>query len=432
MSTAQTSSTQSLSLIGISHATAPLDVLGKLALSGGEVSTLYQRLASHNILSDAMVLSTCNRTEIYATGPGDSNAREFVTQALREIAGDERMPQPSHLYNISGRESVAHLFNVACGLDSMILGETQILGQVKQAFEISCEHHPPSPYFERVMQAAFKAAKRARTDTEIGKGAVSIASAAVHLATRIYSDLSTRTVAIIGAGDTARLAAEHFTRYQPKRIIILNRSLERARRLAEDVRGEARGLEDLEATLAQVDVVASAVFVREPLISPSMIHAAVAARGGLPLALLDLGLPRNIASDVNEIRNALLHDLDTLKQVVDTNLDKRRREVPRVQHLINTEIDKLLTRQRSTRAAPLITALRQTIEGIRRQEVEKLRRNLSPKECEAVDKATRAVVNKLLHGPTTSIKDIVDRQSETHERLELIREIFGNLPIDGE
>jgi glutamyl-tRNA reductase len=417
--------------LGNSYRTAPFDVLERLALNVDEVRAVLEHLSQHDAITDAMIVSTCNRTEIYTSSLSSaSDVFATVTGALREVAGAERFPGEDHLYRSRGRDSVQHLFRVACGLDSMVLGETQILGQVKEAYEQSRGLRQPTAYFDQVLQSAFKVARSTRAATEIGKGAVSVASAAVHLASRIYSDLSRHTVVVVGAGDTGRLAAEHFSKHGPGRLIVLNRTLARAEEVARQVKGEAMPLEQLPVALLDADIVACAVGVKEPVLSHDLVSSIMSHRGGQPLAIFDLGLPRNAAAEVGQIANVFLNDLDALKQVVDSNLARRRKEVPRVEELIQKEIDAILDRQRVLQAGPLIAALRESVERVRRAEVERVAAKLSEAEREAVDRATRAVVNKLLHGPTTSIKTIARQQEEGSDQLELIGSLFGG--IDGD
>ena len=416
-------------LLGISHRTASVDILERLALAPEEIQKAYERLFADGH-EDVMVLSTCNRTELYVRHGATTTAAQSVYHALEEIAGRERVPEDEFLYRHSGRESVEHLFRVACGLDSMILGEQQILGQVKSAYEVARQFKEPSRYFDQVIQAAFKVAKRSRADTDIGKGAVSVASAGVHLATRIYGDLSKRQVAVIGAGETGRLVAEHFNKLGPKNLVILNRTLERAERVARDLAGTARPMDELPAVIAESDIVACAVGVQEPLISVDMVEKAMKHRSGWSLALIDLGMPRNVNVAVHDLTNVFVHDIEALRQVVDSNLKHRKREVPRVEELIQDQLDKLLSWHRSTQVGPFIAALRESVENMRQAEVNKVAKGLGDAERQAVDKATRAVVNKLLHGPMSSIKEFARQQEEGVERLELVRQVFSNFDLD--
>ncbi len=416
------------SLWGMSHKTAPLDVLGRLAFSNEQADLVHQKLVAHEQIDDALVLSTCNRTEIYTFGAAHKTPPSelaSLTQATLSDLGQE--PSKAHFYESHGKAALEHLFRVSCGLDSMILGEAQILGQLKSAYESARRLKQPSAYFDRLMQAAFKVSKRSRSETDIGKGAVSIASAGVHLASRIFSDLSKRSVAVVGAGDTGRIAAEHFAKHGPQNLWILNRTKERAETLARMVHGEALTLDALPMVLHKADVVVVAVSVKTPLITLTLAEPAIRQRAGRPLALVDLGLPRNIDTTIDKLLNTFVNDLDTLKRVVDQNLEQRRREVPRVEGMISAQVEQLLAWQSESRAAPLIASLRQRVEAFRQREVEKASAKLSPTERAAVERVTRSVINKLLHGPMTSIKAFAREQEAGAERLHLIRDMFQDL-----
>jgi glutamyl-tRNA reductase len=426
MSTPTPHESVSLELVGISHRTAPIDVLERLALSPPEIEALYARIRGVPGVKSALVLSTCNRTEVYALAEGDSAVSEGITSVLRDVAGPQRFPALDHLYFARGRDGLSHLFRVAAGLDSMVLGENQILGQVKDAYELSSQLLPPAPDFERMMRAALAAARRSRTETDIAKGAVSVASAAVHLASRIYS-IERSVVVVVGAGETGRLLAEHFRTHAPRRLVIVNRSRERAEILAQATGGEARTLDDLGTLVAEADIVATAVRGDHPLLDRPFIERAMVHRGGRTLALIDLGLPRNVAHEAGQLPNVLVHDLEALRQVVDHNLGRRKRELVRVEAIIDQEVDRLLDSQREQAAGPLIAALRETVEAIRRVEVEKATQGLGDSERAAVDRATRAVVNKLLHGPMTSIKEIVKDPHEGPARLAEIHDVVQRL-----
>ncbi|MEK7704008.1 MAG: glutamyl-tRNA reductase, partial [Myxococcota bacterium] len=327
-----------LELVGISHKTAPIDVLERLALTRDEVRALVERLEATGLARDVAVLSTCNRTEIYVQPAAPEVLDGEVLHKLREVVGGERFPTEDYLYRVHGREAAMHLFRVACGLDSLVVGEAQILGQVKDAFEETVTHRPPSRTFDEVFRAALKVGGKARAETEIGQGAVSVASAAVHLATRFYADMSRQSVLVIGAGDTGRLVAEHMKTHEPKRLLIVNRTFERAERLAREVGGEAIAYEALAETLTHADIIVCAVRVTAPLVTREAIERANEGRAGRPLLLLDLGLPRNIDPEVGSVANVFVHDIGALKQVVDANLSRRRKELPRVEAIIDASI----------------------------------------------------------------------------------------------
>jgi glutamyl-tRNA reductase len=310
----------------------------------------------------------------------------------------------------------------------MILGEQQILGQLKSAYAEASEHLAQSGIFDRVMQSAFRVGARARAETEIGRGAVSTASAAVHLATRIYGDMARCVVVVVGAGETGRLLAQHLANHYPQRLVVLNRTLERARALAREVNGEAGELSELPRLLAKAHIVATAVRATAPIITEAMLEEALHARPGHALAIVDLGLPRNVEVGANELPNVFVHDLQALQSLVDNNLARRKQAVPATESLVREELTRLESWEISMSAGPLIAGLREAVEAVRVGEVERATRGMSTEQREAVDRATRAVVNKLMHGPMTSIKEYA-RDDEGDARIQVIKDVFRHLHI---
>jgi glutamyl-tRNA reductase len=393
-----------LHVVGISHKTAPLPVLEKLALSAGEQADLLGALGA-----DALVLSTCNRTEFYRYG-------DFVDVADLTGIERERLPDAAHFYRYQGRSALSHLFRVACGIDSAILGENQILGQLRTAFSVCASQNV---LFRTLLDAALRAGATARRETEIATGAVSMASAAVHLAARIHGERRGRKVVVVGAGDTGRLLAEHFAASHPASLIVVNRTLERAAAVAALVGGTAAPLDALREQVYGADVIALATASREPLLHRQDVQS------HSPLVVLDLGLPRNADPDLHQAANVFLHDLDSLKKVVDQSLARRRQEVPRVEALIDREIDRLLAARRVQDVAPLLRGIRANIEQVRLQEMARV--DLSDSERAAVDQVTRTIANKLAHGPLAAIKRLARAQEAGAQELEIIRALFAGL-----
>jgi glutamyl-tRNA reductase len=416
-----------LNLTGISIHTAPIGVLERVALSSDEIREVYNKLLGHQDVSDALVLSTCNRTEVYTTTQSGNRLGSFVSDVLASVTGATRFPKDSHIYEKSGRDGVEHLFRVACGLDSLVLGETQILGQLKASWDSLKEFCSPTNYFEKLFQGAFRVAGHSRTNTGIGAGAVSVASAGVHLTTRIFSDLSESNVLVVGAGETGRLVTQHLMSHQPRSLTVVNRTLSAAESLAQPLGGQALGLEDLAKALCRADIVACAATVEEPLITCEMIQDAQQHRGRTSMAILDLGLPRNVDVRAGELANVFVQDIESLGRVVDANLSRRRKEIPQVEALIEEEITRLVSWRRSLRAAPVITALRAQVENFRQAEVARATKGLSDTEKQAVESATRAVTNKILHGPMTAIRDYATQAEQEAEALSVIKKLFVNL-----
>ena len=392
-------------LFGASVHSAPLDVLERLALSPEREAVLRERLGP-----DTLILSTCNRTEIYI-GDGVTQSPQALRHLICDALGTERGALLNHLYSKSGVDGIRHLYRVACGLDSAVLGEAQILGQVREAWDALRENAQPSPLFERIVSGALKVAASSRELTEIGAGAVSVASASVQLTRRIFSNFGSHRALVLGAGATAKLAAEHLAKLGLKQIYICNRNEERGRALAQAIRGQFVPLTELDGVLEQVDILATAVSTERPLVSRSMVEEALRKSRPQSFVVLDMGLPRNVENSVNELPNVFLYDVGALNRVVDINLSKRRSEIPRVEGLIEEELSRLREWKSSVAVGPMIAEMRGHADAMRRAEIEKIAEGLSAEELERLDKVTRSVMNKLLHGPTMAMKEYA-RQTE--------------------
>ncbi len=415
-----------LCVFGMSYRSAPFELLEQAALNGERLERFYELLAKSGVVRDAFVVSTCNRTEVYASGDVDGAALGgFLRESYKQCS--IALPNDGSAYSLSGNAALEHLYRVTAGLDSMMLGENQIVGQVKSAYEQGAVRFPTSSQFDRVMQGAFRTATRARSETEIASGAVSVASAAVHLASRIFGDMKRRTVVILGAGATGRLAAQHFAKLSPKRLVVLNRTVSKAEAVALEVNGVADSIDKLDHHVADADIVTCAVSAERAFLDRARMEGALENRGNRPIAMLDLGVPRNVDPSVNELQNVFVHDLKALERMVDSNLAKRKGEIPKVEAIIREEIGKVTEWQRASQAGPLIQALRQSVEQVRAEEVERATRNMSEEQRKAVDRATRAVVNKLLHGPTRHIKEAAKQPDQNAERLSVINDVFQSL-----
>lgn len=418
-----------LVVFGMSFRTAPFEVLERAALGGERLERFHKRVSASGLIRDLCVVSTCNRTEIYASGDAASGE---VLDLLERCFGEcvelgELREHRGSSYAYSGIAAREHLYRVTCGLDSMMLGENQIVGQVRDAAERCSARFPSSSTFERVLQGAFRAATRARAETEIAQGAVSVASAGVHLTSRIFGDMSRRRVVVLGAGETGRLAAQHFAKLSPQSITILNRTVERAQAVAREVGGEAGSLDELDRHIADADIITCAVSTERALLDRARVERVIGTHRSSVLAVLDLGLPRNVDPSVNEISNVFVHDLNALEKMVDSNLARRRSEIPKVEAIIREELERASEWERASQAGPLIQALRQSVEELRTHEVDRVTRNMSDDQRQAVDRATRAVINKLLHGPTQHIKEAARSADANDDRIKVINDVFQSM-----
>ena len=389
-------------ILGINHKTAPVALREKVAFSEERLLAALRTLRQESGVAEVVILSTCNRTEVYWAG---SASGAELSQWLERHHGDHLNLAPS-LYVHQEQRAVEHAFSVASGLDSMVLGEAQILGQLKDAYRAAQEAGSTGPTLNKLFQAAFSAAKRVRSETGIGENAVSIASAIVSLARRVYSDLSAHTALMVGAGEMNALAARHFMSAGVKRMVIANRTLARAENLAAELKAHAAGLQDLDRELAQADIVISCTASLVPLITKSAVESAIRTRRRRPIFMVDLAVPRDIEPAVADLEDVYLFSIDDLQQLIDENRQQREAAAGGARLLIDEEVARFLSESRAHDAGPAIRALRQQADAIRQQTVEQARRLLAagkPTE-EVIDYLANTLTNRLLHTPTQALR----------------------------
>ncbi len=393
-------------ILGINHRTAPVALREKVAFSEERLLAALHTLRREPGIAEVVILSTCNRTEVYwagsATGPE-------LSQWLERHHGNS-LDLSSSLYVHQEQQAVLHAFNVASGLDSMVLGEAQILGQLKEAYRVAQAAGSTGPSLNKLFQAAFSTAKRVRSETRIGENAVSIASATVSLARRVYSDLSAHTALMVGAGDMNALTARHFMSAGVKRMVIANRTLGRAQTLAAELKAYAVGLEDLDKELAQADIVIACTASAVPLITRNAVHAAIGARRRRPIFMVDLAVPRDIDPTVAELEDVYLFSIDDLQQLIDENKQQRAVAADGARLVIDEEVARFLTESRAHDAGPAIRALRSQADAIRLQTVEQARRLLAAGKStdEVIEYLANTLTNRLLHAPTHALRQAAE------------------------
>lgn len=406
-------------ILGINHKTAPVALREKVAFDDERMRQALLTLRQENGVAEVVILSTCNRTELYWAG---SASGAELTLWLERHHGNTLDLAPS-LYVHHERQAVQHAFSVASGLDSMVLGEAQILGQLKEAYRLAQEAGSTGPALNKLFQAAFSAAKRVRTETQIGANAVSIASATLSLARRVYSDLGERSALLVGAGEMIALTARHLATAGVKRLVIANRGLERAQALAAEVGAKAVPLSDLSRELVQADIVISCTASPVPLITKSAAAAAVHARRRRPIFMVDLAVPRDIEPAVADLEDVYLFSIDDLQQLVDENRQQREIAAGGARLVIEEEVARFLTESRAQDAGPAIRNLRSQADAIRQQTVEQARRMLAAGKSgdEVIDYLANTLTNRLLHAPTQALRqaaELADSQlAETLVRL---------------
>jgi glutamyl-tRNA reductase len=395
-----------VNILGINHKTAPVALREKVAFTedrlGAALLTLRQELG----VAEALILSTCNRTEVYWSGTASGSE---LSQWLERHHGNN-LDLAASLYVHQESRAIEHTFSVASGLDSMVLGEVEILGQLKDAYRIAQESGSTGPILNKLFQAAFSAAKRVRTETRIGANAVSLASATVALARRVYEDLSVHSVLMIGAGDMNALTARHFMSAGIKRMVIANRTLEKAQALAAELNAHAVPLTDLDKELAEADIVISCTASPQPLIAKRRVETAIRTRRRRPIFMVDMAVPRDIDPQVAELEDVYLFSIDDLQQLVNENIQQREVAAGGARLLINEEVARFLAESRAQDAGPAIRALRQQAEGIRQQTVEQARRMLAAGKTtdEVIEYLANTLTNRLLHAPTQALRQAAE------------------------
>jgi glutamyl-tRNA reductase len=414
-----------LIVLGANFKTAPAEVRDEIQLGPDEMSTFYSHLREfREIIPELAVLSTCNRTEFY----GLTRDREAADHALREAVylhkGITHLNNGKYTYSWTGRETIRHLFRVAAGVDSMMVGEPQILGQVREAFDLAEKQRATGALLTRLFTSAIHVGKRARSETEIGRGTVSVAYAAVEMAQKIFDGLERHAVLVIGAGETGALAARHFSNAAPKTLTVVNRTYERAGKLAEELGGRALRWEELDDALAEARVVVTATGAQEPILDPVRMGRVLKRSGRGPKVLVDISNPRNIHPKVGGMDRVFLYDLDALESIADQNRARRRKEIPKVEGIVAEEVDRFLAWYDSLEMVPVIRALRGRFEEIAGKEIQKQAKNFHPSDREALQEYTRALLNKLLHQPTTRIRNVERTSSHGLHKLVAIQELF--------
>jgi glutamyl-tRNA reductase len=412
-------------VIGTNHRQAPLDFREKVAFVPDEVPEFLLRARTVLDNSDVFMLSTCNRTELYAVHPDLDGAASRVRDLLVEFKAVDPRQDAQKFYEYRGRGAVEQLFRVAAGIDSQALGEVQILQQVKDAYEISLQANALGVVGERLLAAAIRCGRRARSETAISAGAMSIGFAAVSLAHKVFGDFASRTAMVLGAGETAALVTRHLREHGIGRLLIVNRTPDRARRLAAACRGEAFDLAELDAALAATDFVISATAAPQPLIDATRVRRAMRNRPHRVFLIVDVGVPRDVEPAVRAIDNVFLHDVDGLQIMIQQTLARRRREVPKVERIVSQEVQSFLDWYHGMRAAPVIKELRGHLEALRDQEMERHTAHLSPEQRTAVEQVTRALLNKMLHRPTSFLRTASSQGESGLRRIEVARELFG-------
>lgn len=411
--------------VGVNHKTAPIEIRERIALSEVQNKEFIDDLISSGIASEAMVLSTCNRTELYVVPAIPEVTCDYLKEYLIAYKDARKEVRPEHFFSRFYCGTARHLFEVASATDSLILGEGQILGQVKEAYRIAAEVGTAGILITRLCHTAFTVAKKVKTKTKLMEGAVSVSYAAVELAQKIFSNLSLKKVLLIGAGETGELAAKHIYQKNARNIVITNRTLSKAEALAEDLgTNKVLPFESYKQHLHEFDIIITAVSTKDYVLKVSEMQQSMLKRRLKPVIILDLGLPRNVDPEIAGLQNMFLKDIDDLKHIIDKNLERRRCELPKVKAIIDEELVGFGQWINTLKVRPTIVDLQSKFIEIKEKELERYRYKVSPEELRRMEHLTDRILKKILHHPIKMLKAPIDTADTIPSRVNLVRNIF--------
>ncbi len=425
-----------LFVVGLSWRTAPVAVREQLAFREEEIAGVLQVMTEKLPVAEALLISTCNRVEVYGVARGEADPAGAVREFLIEQRGAKSRDVASALYDHRGPAAIRHVFSVASALDSLVVGEAQILGQLKAAYTLAGKTGTSGPTLSRALEHAFRIAKRGRTETAIARGAANVSSVAVELALRVFGKLEGKRVLVVGAGKMSTLAARHLYANGAEKIVVTNRSPEKAAALADEIEGEAKPWAELEQLLAEADVVISSTGAREPILTRQLFKKVTKARRWRPLVVIDIAVPRDAEPSIGELDGVYLFDIDDLDKVVQANLAERQKSAQRAAEIVEHEAGQFERWLRTQAVVPTIRALRERFAQIAEAEVGKALEQIAHKDHsreqqkQLVQRVVQLVVNKLLHAPTTALREA--EPTEGALRAAVVCELFGITPAEAE
>ncbi|MFZ5995892.1 MAG: glutamyl-tRNA reductase [Nitrospirota bacterium] len=416
-------------VIGLNHKTANVDVRERLAFNGEKLENGVMHLRNISEVKEVALLSTCNRVEIFTCVNNVAAAAENIKKFLSDFHAISRVDFEKSLYVHPDAEAIKHVFRVAASLDSMVVGEPQILGQLKNAFDFALSKKTTGIMLNQLMKKAISTAKRVRTETKIAENAVSISFAAVELAKKIFIDLAGKSFMLLGAGEMAELAARHLVNNGVTDVMVVNRTYDRGCELANEFNGRAVRFENFLDELVHTDIIICSTGAPTYVLQKEQMQRVMKERKHRPVFIIDISVPRNIDPEINKLENIFLYDVDNLQDVVDTNINERRKEADKAEMIIAEEVEKFIRWMSSLDSVPTIVALRQKAEEIKNEELEKFKTkfpDMDEKKMKAVEYLATSIMNKLIHPPTAALKeDCEDRD----ELIAMIKKLYG---INGE
>jgi glutamyl-tRNA reductase len=417
-----------MNLLGISinHRTASVELRESLNLNVDEIKKFIITL-KQNFLNEGLVISTCNRTEIFGIAKSEDITFEDLISALKDFKTIENVTNDL-FEKYKSLQVVEHLFRLVCGIDSMLIGDNQIFKQVKDSFQLSDEQGFLGFYFKKIMDYSLRIGKRAITETAISEGAVTVSFAAVQLIEKIFANLSKKSVLVIGTGETGEIAAKHLREKGISRLALTNRTFERAEKLAKELNTAVFPFDNFKEHLHKFDIIISATGSQDFILTKSDILHSMTKRNFEPVVIADIAVPRDIDPSCREIENVFYNDIDSLKIIVEQNLQRRRNEIPKVEKIISQEVNLFSEWLNSLQVSPIIKLLRAKFESIRAEEVASNINKFAAEDREKLEVVTKKIINKLLHNPTVELKKFAndDRaQDLTRMKLSVVQEIFG-------
>ena len=411
-----------LHILGLNHTTAPVEIREQVIYSGDDIARALAELVQLQGIDEAVILSTCNRTEFYLDSDDGG-----VTALASWLKGDQSLSKDAEaaLFTLNNEEAIRHLFRVACGLDSMVLGEPQILGQLKDAFRQAEQSATVGSQLSRLFQHTFSVAKKVRTDTEIGSSPVSVAYAAVNLANQFFAGFSKHTALLIGAGMTIELVARHLSSKGIGRMFVANRDFDRAQKIASQFDGFALPLSEIEGTLPEADILISSTSSTEPIVTTEQMQSAIRARKRRPIFAVDIAVPRDLEAGIGELDDVYLYTIDDLDKVIVEGQSNREAAAVDADRILIEETQRYLSIERSKEVAPIITALRDHGDALRHEVLEQARRRLAKgaDQDEVLEFVTASLLKKLLHQPSVRLREAGEQSDQAF--IDAIRELFG-------
>ncbi|HEX8798794.1 MAG TPA: glutamyl-tRNA reductase [Terriglobales bacterium] len=414
-----------LIVIGVNHQTAPVEVREQFAIPEARLPEAVKTLASQPGIEEAMIVSTCNRVEVVARTQ-DANAN--LHECLQTLYGFDPYPYRKYLYEYRERDAVRHVFRLASSLDSMVVGEPQILGQVKEAYATARAVGAVTSQLDALYSRAFAVAKRVRTETAIATSAVSIASVAVELAKKIFGNLKGKSVYLVGAGKMCELAARHLMVHGASKIYVGNRTYERATALAAKFNGEPIVFDQLYETVDRADIVISSTGAPHTIFRKEHGEKFLSRRKNRPMFFIDIAVPRDVDPQMNKLDGIFVYDIDDLQQVVTSHISDRRAEADRAEAIVQLEVDKFQARMQTLDVVPTIVSLQEHLETVRQAEIDRVRGRLgtlTPEQELAVEALSRGIINKIMHTPITTLKSAARESSESTTVIDLVRKLFN-------